>query len=114
MSEDTTDSEITPLEVETLGHLLFGRVLRLQVALWVLAVELEQQPFNINQVAKGVGYSAWNAVANELERLRLLGMVEAFERPLPSSPHLFQRVEEAPGWHIIRAAQTALEPQGEA
>jgi hypothetical protein len=91
------------MNVDELGHSLFGRKLRLRVALWVL--ETGEAPFYLSEAAEGAGYTA-SGVRAELDRLESLGMLMRF--PYGGSGRLYYQRLQSPYWEIIAAADTAL------
>jgi hypothetical protein len=88
--------------VEKLGHFLFGRKLRLRVALWVLE---QEETFFLTQAAKGIDYSA-SGVREELDRLEHLGMVRRLE--YHGSGKAYYMRSDGPLWRVIEAARDAL------
>jgi DNA-binding MarR family transcriptional regulator len=92
--------------LDEIGASLFGRRLRLRVALWVLARE-ERESFYQSQVADGVAYSVSGVVA-ELDRLVDLGMIRRL-RPEHGDRRVYYVRMVSPLWEIIRAAHTAVE-----
>jgi DNA-binding MarR family transcriptional regulator len=89
---------------DILGRLLFGRALRLNVALWILGHESES--FYQGEAAEGVDYSA-GAVAHELDRLAELGMLMKEPRNANDRRQYYLRLD-TPLWEIVEAAQRAL------
>lgn len=95
--------------LDQVGDRLFGRVLRLRVARWVLLSE--DASFFQSQAAIGVGYSSPGEVAKELERLVDLGMVLKNEPSAGDRRQYYTRVDDCPLWEVVRAAVTVLAEQ---
>ncbi|HEY7874574.1 MAG TPA: hypothetical protein VIG64_05575 [Actinomycetota bacterium] len=96
------------MDEDQLGHILFGRRLRLRVLLWVLGAD---QPFFLTEAAQGIGYSA-SGVSAELERLVELGMLARHD-PLPGERRVYYSRTDTPLWNIIEAARIALLPHAD-
>jgi DNA-binding MarR family transcriptional regulator len=96
------------VDVETLGHTLFGRRLRLRVLLWVLNVD--GGTFFLTEAAQGIGYSA-SGVRDELERLVDLGMLRR-DAGMADRRVYYTRTG-SPLWRIIDATRLALLPQAD-
>jgi DNA-binding MarR family transcriptional regulator len=98
------------VDVERVGHSLFGRRLRLQVLLWIL--NFKEPAFFLSEVAEGVHYSA-SGVSAELERLAALGMLNRHDA-LPGERRVYYSRTDSSLWAIIEAARIALLPRGDA
>jgi hypothetical protein len=95
------------LNEKIVGRKLFGRALRLRVALWVF--RRTDPSFYQTEAAEGVRYTA-SAVITELDRLVELEMLR--EDPAKSGDRrkYYERVE-SPLWKIIQAADEVLGAQ---
>lgn len=93
--------------LEFVGEKLFGRKLRLRVALWIH--RRDEPTFFQAEAADGVGYTA-SAVTTELDRLIQLGMLKELPTKADDRRRYYARVD-SPLWRIIQAAQEALEAQ---
>lgn len=90
---------------DEIGASLFGRRLRLHVALWVLARK-EREPFYQSEVARGVDYSV-SGVSSELDRLVDLEMIRKLQ-PEHRDRRVYYVRTASPLWEIIRAVDTAV------
>ena len=89
--------------IDEVGDLLFGRKLRLHLALWVLRRDSE---FYQTEAAKAVDYTP-SAVADELDRLVQLEMLQ--DQPAESDGRRrYYRKRNSPLWAIIEAADGAV------
>ena len=86
-------------DLETVGKLLFGRPIRLRLAIWIYT-ERGSQPFWLSEASVALNYSA-SAVSEELARLTRLGMVTRIDVGPSSRRVYFQLVEENPLWEAI-------------
>lgn len=87
-----------------LGDRLFGRSLRLRLALWIL--NQQGASFYQGEAALGVSYSA-GGVATDLDRLVELGMLIR-EEGAQDGRRQYYRQTASPFWKIIEAARNAL------
>jgi hypothetical protein len=90
-------------DVDEVGDLLFGRKLRLRLALWVLR---RDDRFYQAEAAKGVNYSA-SAVADELDRLVELGMLAGQPAESGDRRRYYKKLDH-PLWAIIEAVDAAV------
>lgn len=88
------------------GRGLFGRRVRLDVALWAS----HHRTFFQKEAAEGIAYSV-SAVREELERLASLGMLNKII--LPGDRRVYYTRSESPLWSIIEATERALRELGE-
>jgi hypothetical protein len=84
--------------------MLFGRSLRLRVALWVF--RRTDPTFYQTEAAEGVGYTA-SAVVVELGRLLQLDMLKKHSAKPGDRRKYYERVE-SPLWRIIQVADEVL------
>ena len=87
------------------GELLFGRALRLRLALWVAG--REDPVFFQGEAARGVDYAA-SAVIQELDRLDRLGMVTRLPRSAGDRRQYYARTD-SPLWTVVAATSAALD-----
>lgn len=92
------------LDPETVGHVLFGRSLRLTVLLWVL--EQDGTPFYQSEAADGVDDAA-SAVRDELERFVEVGMLTKHERTAGERRQYYSSTD-SPLWAAVEATRQAL------
>jgi DNA-binding MarR family transcriptional regulator len=91
--------------VDLVGQKLFGRKLRLSVALWIL--RRDEPTFFQSEAADGVGYTA-SAVTDELDRFIALGMLLERSAEAGDRRKYYERVD-SPLWKIIETAKEVLE-----
>ena len=91
------------MDVKELGKGLFGRSLRLQVALW--ALQQEGSSFYVTQVAQGVDYCA-SGVSVELSRLAGLGLLTPIADS--GSRRLYYIRTDSPLWGVFEVVAAAL------
>jgi predicted ArsR family transcriptional regulator len=91
------------MDLDELGHNLFGRRLRLRVALWVQ--NAPSDVFSLSEAADGVGYSP-SGVRQELDRLERLGMIDRY--PYSGVGRAYYGRSQSPLWRVVAAAEAAL------
>ena len=92
---------------DRLGDLLFGRRLRLRVAMWVS--RCPDRPFYLGEVAAGVRYTP-SGVRDELARLKQLGMIKRAPRQAGTRRVYYERLD-SPLWAIIDSASRCVRVQ---
>lgn len=92
------------MDVTTVGRLLFGRSLRLRVALWILRES--GGSFFLSQAAAGIGYSA-SGISSELDRLIELQMIRRDADA--GSRRVYFTVVPHPLWEVFAAANRLVD-----
>ena len=87
-------------DVKKVGKLLFGRSLRLQLALWI--VHRDELTFYQSEPAAAVGVSTSNVI-EELDRLARLGMIQAVAKLAGERRQYYLRTD-SPLWQVIESA----------
>lgn len=95
------------MDIESVGHLMFGRGLRLRVAAWILGHGVDQA-FYQGEAAQGVGYSA-SAVTTELERLVELQMLSKHEPTAGERRVYYTPAGNHPLWEAFGVALAAID-----
>jgi hypothetical protein len=92
------------IDAQRLGDRLFGRGLRLRIALWIASSGSKY--FNQTEVATAVGETG-PEVSTDLGRIVELGMLKKHPRARGNAPQYFQRLS-SPFWEIIESAGKSL------
>jgi hypothetical protein len=95
----------TPLDVDEVGKLLFGRPCRLALALWI--VRHDKPRFYQSEPPREVILQS--DLAKELTRLVRLGMLEEERRD--DARRVYYDRTDSPLWNIIQAAADVLDPR---
>jgi hypothetical protein len=95
----------TPEQLERLGRLMFGRPLRIQLAIWI--TEQVEPYFFQKEAALGVDYDPSN-VGAELETFVALRMITKFPRETRSAPQYYSRVDSAL-WTVVLAVRQSAQ-----
>lgn len=98
------DLEYSMSRLEEVSAELFGRAMRLPIAVCVME---QEQPFYIKQIADDTGYSSSN-VSAELRRMVNLAMLKEHDRPSGENRQFFTRLDSSL-WEIIRIASAVIE-----
>lgn len=98
---------------DLVGHHLFGRTLRLQLALWIANLspgghlQFAGQPsFHQTEAARALNRQS-NEVADDLERFVQLGMLEKHPRARGNAPQFYTRLD-CDLWQVIRLVDQLL------
>lgn len=95
----------SPEPLRELSAALFGRAVRLPVAVWVRG---QTEPFFQRQAAEGIG-DHQTYVRKELATLVQLGMVRELPRVTDRARVFYQQIPEHPWWAVIDAASRAAQ-----
>lgn len=104
--EDRSEPGASPDPLRELSAALFGRAVRLPVAVWVRG---QAEPFFQRQAADGVG-DLQTYVRKELATLVTLGMVQELPRDTDRARVFYQQVPDHPWWAVIDTANRVAQP----
>ncbi|MFI6997186.1 hypothetical protein [Nocardia sp. NPDC050175] len=100
------ESEGVPVDpVQELSAALFGRALRLPLAIWVRS---QSEPFFQRQASDGIGIPQ-TYVRKELATFVQQGMLRELPRAEGDKRLFYEQVRDHPWWMIIDAADQALQ-----